>query len=125
MLPPPRRRDRRQRLRVRARDGTIVRALAVALVRGSFEFQGQKCSAASRAFVPSSLWPRLERELRELVATIAIGDVADFKNFMGAVIDERAFKRIGDAIARAKGDPHCKLVTGGGTRGDVGYFVEP
>jgi 1-pyrroline-5-carboxylate dehydrogenase len=102
-----------------------VRALAVALVRGAFEFQGQKCSAASRAFVPKSIWPKLERELAELTATIKVGDVADFRNFMGAVIDQRAFTRITEAVARAKADAHCKLVAGGGSNGEAGYFVDP
>ncbi|HVY44517.1 MAG TPA: L-glutamate gamma-semialdehyde dehydrogenase [Minicystis sp.] len=102
-----------------------VRALAVALVRGAFEFQGQKCSAASRAFVPRSLWPALAKELQELVATIRVGDVTDFRNFMGAVIDQRAFTRITDAIARATADPACKLVAGGGSNGEKGYFVDP
>ena len=69
-----------------------VEALATAIVRGSFEYQGQKCSAASRVYAPSNLWPALRERLAEEVATIKVGDVADFGNFMGAVIDGSSFK---------------------------------
>src|SRR5262249_54059054 len=77
-------------------------ALATAVVRGSFEFQGQKCSAASRVFVPDSLWPRVRDQLADEVAGIAMGDVSDFTNFMGAVINQRAFERHAEAIAEAR-----------------------
>jgi 1-pyrroline-5-carboxylate dehydrogenase len=100
-------------------------ALAVALARGAFEFQGQKCSAASRAYIPRSIWPELKKKVVELVSTIRVGDVADFRNFMGAVIDQRAFSRITGAIAQAKEDPACSIVAGGTSRSDEGWFIDP
>jgi 1-pyrroline-5-carboxylate dehydrogenase len=102
-----------------------VGALAVGLVRGAFEYQGQKCSAASRAYVPRSLWPSLRARLVELTAQIRVGDVQDFRNFMGAVIDARAYARITGAIGAAKGDAACRLVAGGGASDREGFFVEP
>jgi 1-pyrroline-5-carboxylate dehydrogenase len=100
-------------------------ALAVALVRGAFEYQGQKCSAASRAYIPRSIWPRLKERLADLINAIRVGDVADFRNFMGAVIDARAFAKITEYIAIAKNDPACTIVAGGGSRGQDGYFIDP
>ena len=100
-------------------------ALAVALVRGAYEYQGQKCSAASRAYVPRSIWPALKARLGDLIGAIRGGDVADFRNFMGAVIDDRAFKRISDHIASAKRDPACSVLAGGGARDRDGYFIDP
>jgi 1-pyrroline-5-carboxylate dehydrogenase len=102
-----------------------VPALATALTRGAFEYQGQKCSAASRAFVPASLWPALERALREQVRQIRVGDVADFGNFMGAVIDRAAFEKIRGYIELARRSPDAELLVGGGTDDRVGWFVEP
>ncbi|MEO8226808.1 MAG: L-glutamate gamma-semialdehyde dehydrogenase, partial [Gemmatimonadota bacterium] len=102
-----------------------VEALAVALVRGAFEYQGQKCSAASRAYIPDTLWPSLRDRMVELMATIRMGDVADFQNFMGAVIDARAFARIKGALEKAQTDAGVTIVAGGGTDDSVGYFVEP
>ena len=102
-----------------------VDALAVALVRGAFEFQGQKCSAASRAYIPQSVWPRLEERIRELASELRMGDVADFRTFMGAVIDKNAFGRHAAALAEANGSASCKVVTGGKADDAVGYFVEP
>ena len=102
-----------------------VDALAVALVRGAFEFQGQKCSAASRAYIPKSLWPALRTRIADLCATIRVGDVADFRNFMGAVIDARAFARITHAIGSAKADASCSIVTGGTFSDATGYFIDP
>jgi 1-pyrroline-5-carboxylate dehydrogenase len=98
-------------------------ALAVALVRGAFEYQGQKCSAASRAYVPASLWPRLKSRLRDLIADIRVGDVADFRNFMGAVIDKRAFEKISEYVEHGRGN--AKIVAGGKTDGSKGYFISP
>jgi 1-pyrroline-5-carboxylate dehydrogenase len=100
-------------------------ALAVALVRGAFEFQGQKCSAASRAYVPRSMWPALKERIVELTRMIKVGDVADFRNFMGAVIDGRAFARITSAITEARQDPRCKLICGGESSDSEGFFIEP
>jgi len=102
-----------------------LEALAVALVRGAFEYQGQKCSAASRAYIPRSIWPALKERMLDLIATIRVGDVADFRNFMGAVIDARAFARITGVIAESRGDTSCAILTGGGSRDEVGFFVDP
>ena len=100
-------------------------ALAVALVRGAFEYQGQKCSAASRAYIPDSLWPEVRDRMVEMIRTIRMGDVADFRNFMGAVIDARAFARIRGALEQAKSDAGVTVIAGGGTDDSEGYFVEP
>ncbi len=102
-----------------------VEALAVALTRGAFEYQGQKCSAASRAYVPASLWPKLRERLADLIGTLRVGDVADFRNFMGAVIDARAYARITEYVAAARTDAACTVVAGGGSRDETGFFVEP
>ena len=98
-------------------------ALAVAIVRGGFEFQGQKCSAASRVYVPKSLWPAVRDRAVAMIDEIRMGDVQDFRNFMGAVIDERAFKKIGDYVEHAK--RHATIVAGGKVDGGTGYFVSP
>jgi len=101
-----------------------VEAVATAVVRGSFEYQGQKCSAASRIFAPSNLWPELRDRLVEEVGAIRVGDPADFGNFMGAVIDAGAFRTQKEAIAEAQGNG-AKVLVGGGTDDSEGYFVEP
>ncbi|HEY7198584.1 MAG TPA: L-glutamate gamma-semialdehyde dehydrogenase [Candidatus Dormibacteraeota bacterium] len=100
-------------------------ALVTALVRGSFEFQGQKCSASSRVFVPRSLWPRVRDQLADQVASIPMGDVSDFRNFMGAVINQRSFERQVEAIAEAHSRPGHTVLVGGGTDSSVGWFVQP
>ena len=100
-------------------------ALIVALLRGAFEFQGQKCSAASRAYIPSSVWNRIETTYIEEVGKITMGDVADFSNFIGAVIDKKSFDNITGYIDRAQADDGCTIVTGGNYDGTTGYFVEP
>jgi 1-pyrroline-5-carboxylate dehydrogenase len=102
-----------------------VDALAAAIVRGSFEYQGQKCSASSRVYAPSNLWPQLRERLQEEIATIKVGDVADFGNFMGAVIDNSAFRTQVDAIEEAKADPQSDIVVGGGYDDARGFFVDP
>jgi 1-pyrroline-5-carboxylate dehydrogenase len=102
-----------------------VDTLAVALVRGAFEYQGQKCSAASRAYIPASLYPRVKERAAALMSEIKVGDVADFRNFMGAVIDRRAFDRIGRYIEQARGDASCSIVAGGTLSGEEGFFVQP
>jgi 1-pyrroline-5-carboxylate dehydrogenase len=102
-----------------------VDAVVTALVRGAFEYQGQKCSAASRAYIPASLWPRIEKGLKQQIAEIAVGDPADFRNFMGAVIDASAFKTIKGYIDFAKRSKDATIVTGGGCDARKGYFVEP
>jgi 1-pyrroline-5-carboxylate dehydrogenase len=100
-------------------------ALAVAMVRGAYEYQGQKCSAASRAYVPDTLWPEVRDRVVGMIGDIRMGDVADFRNFMGAVIDRRAFERIRGYLDQAKQDPGVRIVAGGGTDDSVGWFVEP
>ena len=102
-----------------------VDALATAIVRGSFEYQGQKCSASSRVYAPSNLWPALRERLQEEVATIRMGDVSDFGNFMGAVIDSNSFGTQRDAIEEAKSNAKADIVVGGGYDDSQGYFVEP
>jgi 1-pyrroline-5-carboxylate dehydrogenase len=102
-----------------------VDALAVALVRGAFEYQGQKCSAASRAYIPASLWPRVQERLLAQVAEIRMGDVADFTNFMGAVIDEHAFASIRHHLDGARGSRDARILAGGGADGRAGWFIEP
>ena len=97
-----------------------------ALVRGSFEYQGQKCSAASRAYLPRSLWEAsLRDQLAATAAEIRYGDVADFTNFGGAVIDRRSFDRLDGVVARINSDPACKVLAGGVTDDSVGFFVRP
>ncbi|MBS0420069.1 MAG: L-glutamate gamma-semialdehyde dehydrogenase [Proteobacteria bacterium] len=100
-------------------------ALATAIIRGGFEYQGQKCSAASRVFVPRSIWPKLRAALCDQIATIKVGDVADLSNFMGAVIDARAFRRHEAAIVAASRAADTRLVAGGGTDDRKGFFVQP
>jgi 1-pyrroline-5-carboxylate dehydrogenase len=100
-------------------------AVATAVVRGSFEYQGQKCSAASRVYAPSNLWPELRERLAEQVATIKVGDVTDFSNFMGAVIDSSSFRTQAEAIAEAREHEGTEIVVGGGTDDSKGFFVEP
>ncbi len=99
-------------------------AVATAVVRGSFEYQGQKCSAASRLYVPSNLWPEVKERLVEDVSTIKMGDPTDFENFMGAVIDASAFRTHSDAIAEARSSG-AEILVGGSTDDSEGYFVEP
>jgi 1-pyrroline-5-carboxylate dehydrogenase len=102
-----------------------VDAVATAIVRGSFEYQGQKCSAASRVYAPSNLWPALRERLAEQVAELKMGDVADFSNFMGAVIDAKAQKQHREAIEEARGHSKTEIVVGGGVEADTGFFVQP
>jgi len=100
--------------------------LSTALVRGAFEYQGQKCSAASRTYVPRSVWDRMRDQFLDTVQSLTIGDVAaDLSVFMGAVIDERAFSRINEALDRARERPAVSVLTGGNTSGEDGYFVQP
>ncbi len=102
-----------------------VDALAVGMVRGAYEYQGQKCSAASRAYIPASIWPAVRDRVVAMIGDIRMGDVADFRNFMGAVIDRRAFDRLRDHLNRAKSDGGVRILAGGGTDDSVGWFVEP
>ncbi len=100
-----------------------VQELAVAIVRGGFEYQGQKCSAASRVYVPSSLWPELRDRVVAMMKEIVVGDVTDFRTFMGAVIDRKAFDRIAGYVDDARAN--AVIVHGGRCRDEEGYFVEP
>jgi 1-pyrroline-5-carboxylate dehydrogenase len=100
-----------------------VQALAVAIVRGAFEYQGQKCSAASRVYVPQSLWKDVKDRVVAMMKDIKMGDTRDFRNFMSAVIDKKAFEKIASYIDDAK--KRAKIVQGGKYDGKKGYFIEP
>jgi len=100
-------------------------ALVTATVRGAFEYQGQKCSAVSRAYIPQSLWPEYKDRLLGQIGQIKMGDVQDFTNFMNAVIDKAAFKSISGYIDHARSDPDSEIITGGGYDDSKGYFIEP
>jgi 1-pyrroline-5-carboxylate dehydrogenase len=97
--------------------------VAVAIARGGFEYQGQKCSAASRVYVPQSLWNDVKERTVAIMKEIRMGDVRDFRNFMGAVIDKKAFTRISEYLDDAK--KNAKVVQGGVAKGETGYFIEP
>src|SRR5437763_1806250 len=99
--------------------------LATGMVRGAFEYQGQKCSAASRAYVPDDLWPGVRDRILGMLAEVKVGDPADFRNFMGAVIDRKAFDKIKGYIDAAKRAPGVKVLFGGGADDSDGYFIEP
>ncbi|MEU3571238.1 L-glutamate gamma-semialdehyde dehydrogenase [Kitasatospora sp. NPDC036755] len=106
----------------RSADPEILKA---ALIRGAFEYQGQKCSALSRAYLPRSLWQRIKDDFLAEVDALAVGDVTDLSNFMGALIDRRAFEKNRDAIERAKADPTVELAAGGQYDDAIGWFVRP
>ena len=99
--------------------------VAVALLRGAFEYQGQKCSAASRAYIPQSLWPAVRDRLTGDLASVKMGDVEDYQNFMGAVIDEGAFTSISGYIDYAKSSKDAEIISGGGYDRSRGWFIEP
>ena len=103
-------------------DPGVVRT---AMIRGAFEFQGQKCSAASRAYVARSVWKKMKDSFLSEIETITVGDPTDFSNFMGAVIDDRAFAKHKAAIARAKRQSKLDVIVGGKLDDSVGYFVNP
>ena len=100
-----------------------VAGLATAIVRGGFEYQGQKCSAASRVYIPKSLWPEVRDRVIAMIKEIKVGDVNNFKNFMGAVIDKKAHDRISGYLADGK--KNAKILAGGVANGATGWFVEP
>jgi len=102
-----------------------VDVLATALVRGAFEYQGQKCSAASRAYIPESIWPRVRERVLALLAEVRVGDPSDFRNFMGAVIDKKAYDKIKQYIDGARTDPKVKILFGGDCDDSDGYFIQP
>ncbi len=100
-------------------------AVAVGLVRGAFEFQGQKCSAASRAYIPQSLWPAVKEKMLADLASMTMGTTEDFRNFINAVIDEKAFDKITSYIADAKKAPGVQVIAGGNYDKTEGFFIEP
>ena len=108
-----------------AHSSAEVEPLAVAIVRGAFEYQGQKCSAASRLYIPDDLWEDVSERVADMTSRIRMGDVADFRNFMGAVIDEKAFRRLSGAIDLAQESPDAEIVAGGGYDDSDGWFIEP
>jgi len=99
--------------------------LNTALIRGAFEYQGQKCSAASRAYIPQSIWPELKNKMIDTIKTIAIGNVKDFRNFFNAVIDRAAFESISSYIDYIKKSDNAEIIIGGNTDDSVGYFIDP
>lgn len=99
--------------------------LAVALLRGAFEYQGQKCSAASRAYIPKSIWSEVRERLEAMLATVKMGDVHDFSNFINAVIDEASFDNIKGYIDHARSANDAEVIIGGRCDKSEGYFVEP
>lgn len=100
-------------------------AVRTAIVRGAFEYQGQKCSAASRAYIPESLWSQLKDDLISETESLTMGDPSDFTNFMGAVIDQKAFDKIKGFIDRAQAAPDAEVIAGGQCDDSVGYFIRP
>ena len=99
--------------------------LVTAMIRGAFEYQGQKCSAMSRAYIPSTIWPSVEKKLIKQLSTITVGSPKDFTNFMNAVIDKSAFKSIAEYIDYAKSNSAAKIIYGGEYDDSIGYFIEP
>jgi 1-pyrroline-5-carboxylate dehydrogenase len=108
-----------------AHNSSDVPALIAALVRGAFEYQGQKCSAASRAYIPDNLWPAVRDGLQAELGTIKTGDVSDFTNFMGAVIDADAFNNIVSYITLATSSSETEILAGGDYDDRIGYYVKP
>jgi len=100
-------------------------ALITAIVRGGYEYQGQKCSAASRIYVPESLWKRVKDRLVDTIKSLSMGDVSDFRNFMGAVIDRAAFKRLTGYLEEARRSNDAQIIAGGEADDSVGYFIRP
>lgn len=108
-----------------AHESADVEALACAIVMGAFEYQGQKCSAASRAYIPASIWKQLEGRLIEEVAKVKMGDVRDFTNLMNAVIDQKSYNNIKKHLDYARQSPDADIIIGGGCDNSIGYFVQP
>ncbi len=110
---------------IMAHKSADAKALATAISRGAFEYQGQKCSAASRAYIPSNLWEEVKGYLLEDVNSFKMGDVEDFGNFVNAVIDEASFDNIASYIENAKSDGNAEIIVGGTCDKSQGYFIEP
>ena len=102
-----------------------IEALVAATVRGAFEYSGQKCSAASRMYVPDSIWPKVKERMLDEIKDIKMGDVCDFRNFMGGVIDKKAFDTVTEYIEYARTTKGLDIITGGGHDSSRGYFIEP
>jgi 1-pyrroline-5-carboxylate dehydrogenase len=100
-------------------------SLVVAMVRGAFEYQGQKCSAASRAYIPESIWPEVRKKMEKVIGGIRMGPPEDFDNFHNAVIDEASFDKLAGYIDRAGKDPEAEVIIGGGYDKSEGFFIEP
>ncbi len=110
---------------VLAHPSAHAEAVAVALVRGAFEYQGQKCSAASRAYIPESLWPAVKKKMLADLDSIKMGSPENFENFVCAVIDEKSFDKLASYITKAKKDKGAKVIAGGGFDKKAGFFIEP
>ena len=107
-------------------DNTVkIPELTTAIVRGGFEYQGQKCSAASRVYVPKSIWPKLKQQLGDMLATVKMGPPEDFTNFVNAVIDESSFDKLKGFIDKAREDKDAEVIFGGNCDKSTGYFIEP
>jgi len=108
-----------------AHKSSNLKGLSTSMIRGAFEYQGQKCSAASRCYLPQKVWDDIKEDYMLEVSTIKVGDVEDFTNFMNAVIDEASFDKISSYIKYAKNSDDAEIVTGGGYSKEKGYFIEP
>jgi 1-pyrroline-5-carboxylate dehydrogenase len=108
-----------------AHSSADVDAFVTAIIRGSFEYQGQKCSASSRAYVPSSIWPAVKQKLVAQVNAIKIGSPEDYTNFMNAVIDEKSFDKLNSYIEAAKADSNTEVITQSINSKEIGYFIQP
>jgi 1-pyrroline-5-carboxylate dehydrogenase len=102
-----------------------VEVLSTALIRGAFDYQGQKCSAASRAYIPESVWARMRGDFLAEVESLTVGDVSDLRNYMGAVIDQRSYDKLAGVLDAARSDPALEIVAGGQADDSEGYFVRP
>ncbi len=108
-----------------AHSSANTKAVTTGLIRGAFEYQGQKCSAASRAYISDNIWPEIKEQLVRELKTLKMGSPADFSNFINAVIDRRSFDKIKGYIEYAKGQDDCEIISGGTCDDSVGYFIEP
>ena len=108
-----------------AHSSANTKAVTTGLIRGAFEYQGQKCSAASRAYISDNIWPEVKEQLVRELKTLKMGSPADFSNFINAVIDRRSFDKIKGYIEYAKGQDDCEIISGGTCDDSVGYFIEP
>jgi len=108
-----------------AHSSTDIEVLVTGIVRGAYEYQGQKCSAPSRVYMPDDIWPVVKTRLLEEIETLRVGDICDFRNFMGAVIDRNAFESISGYIEFARGDPNLEILCGGTCDDSEGYYIQP